>query len=494
MGETNAKQGAVPHRLFGRRRLMTPYARITRENVLEVFETVRYDMEVNFLQTQTLYRYFVGEQNILHREKEVRPEICNRATENHAAQIVRFKTGHIFGEPIRYVCRAAEKGAESHGVLGMLKRAVSGENRISERITDLNEMMHVAGKAALDMELGEWMFTCGVGYRLLLPDPTERLPFLIDTLDPRFTAVVYTTEAGRAPVMSIQKKADVNGDDVFWCYTPDTLYRIREGIVEDAQDNPLGFIPVYEYTTGLARMGGFEPAINLLDALNVVVNNRLDGLEQFIQAFMVCENVKIDSTLWDRLREEGLLSYTSDPGNPGKVYMISSELNQSQVQTLKDDILQQILTICDMPDRNGSSRTTGDTGQAVILRDGWSSAESYAKAVVLCFEPVEKRFLYDLLSLLDAKNVPLGITVGDIGIKFTRNMTDNMLTKTQALQNMLEAGVAPRIAISHCNMFSDPEQVYMDSLPYLRKWELAAESEPQETPANNKPNPSEADE
>ena len=479
------KQGTVPHRLFGRKRLMTPYPIVTSDNIIEIFESVRYDMEANFLQAQTLYRHFVGDQAALYRQKDVRPEICNRATENHASQIVSFKTGHIFGEPVRYVCRAAEEKSEPAKGLG--------DSKTSKQITALNEMMHIAGKASLDKEMAEWMFISGTGYRILLPDATERLPFLIDTLDPRFTALVYTTEPGRAPVLSIQKKFDRSGDEVFWCYTTDALYEIRGSQVISRHPHSLGFIPIYEYSTGLARMGGFEAAINLLDALNVVVNNRLDGLEQFIQAFMVCENVKMDPLKWDTLRAQGMLSYMSDPAMPGRVYMINNELNQSQTQTLKDDIIQQIMTICDMPDRNGTNRTTGDTGQAVILRDGWSAAESYAKSVVLSFEPVEERFLSNLLSLLAAKGVGLGITVGDIGIKFTRNMTDNMLTKTQALQNMLEAGINPRIAISHCGMFSDPEQVYMDSLPYLEKWTQADIPEGV-TPANNKPNPPDADE
>ena len=52
-------------------------------------------------------------------------------------------------------------------------------------------------------------------------------------------------------------------------------------------------------------------------------------------------------------------------------------------------------------------------------------------------------------------------------MKFTRNKTDNLLTKTQGLMNMLQAGIHPRIAILHCGLFSDPEQVYQDSKPYL---------------------------
>ena len=69
---------------------------------------------------------------------------------------------------------------------------------------------------------------------------------------------------------------------------------------------------------------------------------------------------------------------------------------------------------------------------------------------------------------------------------------------------MLEAGIHPQIAIANSNLFSDPEQVYIDSLPYIRnKWKTKEEADvdnPVEKegddsnivpPNNNKPNPEE---
>jgi hypothetical protein len=138
-----------------------------------------------------------------------------------------------------------------------------------------------------------------------------------------------------------------------------------------------------------------------------------------------------------------------------------------------------------MPDRNGASKTTGDTGQAVSLRDGWSAAEARAKDTELVFKKSEKEFLHIVFRILkDSNNINLSLK--DIDIKFTRNKADNILTKTQGLQNMLEAGVNPRTAIEVSNLFSDPEQVYIDSQKYLKKWEYA---EAKVTPGNNKPNP-----
>lgn len=469
---TRDNKGYVPHRLFGRKALMSSYTEINESNIEKAFAEIRSDFEANSMQCETLWKYYRGDQNILYRTKTKRPEICNRAVVNCPLEIVNFKSGYSFGEPVQYVCRA------------------SGEDEgISQRVADLNEFMYGAGKFGLDKELGDWLFTCGTAYRMIMSGDDIQ-PFRIDTLDPRNTGVAYSADFGRAPVMAIQRKRDENGDTVFWCWTADYVYKLSGGLLVSKEPHAMGFIPIFEYTTGNARLGAFEPAMGLIDALNIIENNRVDGVEQFVQFFMKCVNVKLDPEQYAELRDAGLMSFTSDPGNPGDVNPVTVELDQSQTQVLADDIYQQILIKCDMPDRNGANRTTGDTGQAVILRDGWSAAESYARSIEMFFKPVEQRFIGAALKLCAMRGYDLGLKVSDIGIKFTRNMTDNLLTKTQGLQNELEAGIHPRICIANCGLFSDPEQVYLDSIEYLKKWLPGAnQPEVEVTPANNKPNP-----
>lgn len=469
---TRDNKGYVPHRLFGRKALMSSYTEINESNIEKAFAEIRSDFEANSMQCETLWKYYRGDQNILYRTKTKRPEICNRAVVNCPLEIVNFKSGYSFGEPVQYVCRA------------------SGEDEgISQRVADLNEFMYGAGKFGLDKELGDWLFTCGTAYRMIMSGDDIQ-PFRIDTLDPRNTGVAYSADFGRAPVMAIQRKRDENGDTVFWCWTADYVYKLSGGLLVSKEPHAMGFIPIFEYTTGNARLGAFEPAMGLIDALNIIENNRVDGVEQFVQFFMKCVNVKLDPEQYAELREAGLMSFTSDPGNPGDVNPVTVELDQSQTQVLAEDIYQQILIKCDMPDRNGANRTTGDTGQAVILRDGWSAAESYARSIEMFFKPVEQRFIGAALKLCAMRGYDLGLKVSDIGIKFTRNMTDNLLTKTQGLQNELEAGIHPRICIANCGLFSDPEQVYLDSIEYLKKWLPGAnQPEAEVTPANNKPNP-----
>lgn len=469
---TRDNKGYVPHRLFGRKALMSSYTEINESNIEKAFAEIRSDFEANSMQCETLWKYYRGDQNILYRTKTKRPEICNRAVVNCPLEIVNFKSGYSFGEPVQYVCRASGEDEE-----------------ISRRVADLNEFMYNAGKFGLDKELGDWLFTCGTAYRMIMSGDDIQ-PLRIDTLDPRNTGVAYSADFGRAPVMAIQRKRDENGDTVFWCWTADYVYKLSGGLLVSKEPHAMGFIPIFEYTTGNARLGAFEPAMGLIDALNIIENNRVDGVEQFVQFFMKCVNVKLDPEQYAELREAGLMSFTSDPGNPGDVNPVTVELDQSQTQVLAEDIYQQILIKCDMPDRNGANRTTGDTGQAVILRDGWSAAESYARSIEMFFKPVEQRFIGAALKLCAMRGYDLGLKVSDIGIKFTRNMTDNLLTKTQGLQNELEAGIHPRICIANCGLFSDPEQVYLDSIEYLKKWLPGAnQPEVEVTPANNKPNP-----
>lgn len=87
----------------------------------------------------------------------------------------------------------------------------------------------------------------------------------------------------------------------------------------------------------------------------------------------------------------------------------------------------------------------------------------------MVFKCSEKMFLRLALRIINTVH-GLDLKLSDIDIKFTRNKTDNLLVKTQGLQNMLEAGIHPQIAIANSGLFSDPEQTYLDSLPYLEKW------------------------
>lgn len=182
-----------------------------------------------------------------------------------------------------------------------------------------------------------------------------------------------------------------DGTLVFSCYTHDHFYEITNTwVIRRSVEQFLG-LPIIEYPANNARLGAFEIVLPLLDAINNVDSNRLDGVEQFIQALMLFHNVDISSEDFKLLREEGAIKYKDiDPQFKAEIEYLTAELNQSQTQTLVDHMYNTVLTICGMPNRNGGS-STSDTGSAVIMRDGWSAAEARAKDSELMFKKVRKR-------------------------------------------------------------------------------------------------------
>lgn len=434
---------------------------IDKSNVVQVLSESLTIHNKNSKEIDYLYNYYKGRQPILSKEKKVRSEINYTIVENHALEIVDFKKGHIFGEPVQYVVRGERTG-------------------VSDQVAQLNEFMFVEDKAAKDKNLAEWFFIAGVAYRLILPDSffnrqIDESPFEIATLDPRSTFVVYNYRFDHYPLMAVTYSTNSQGQTLYSVYTPTEYFEIQGSTFSDlsilsGDPHALGHIPIIEYTANANRLGMFETVLPLLDAINLTISNRLNGIEQFVQSFLKFVNCEIDETKFTALKDMGAILIKSTGGLDADVDIISEELDQAQTQITKDDLYQSVLTICSIPDRQGGFRSSADTGVAVSLRDGWTAAETNAKDIETSFKSADRRFLKLVLHILSVKLNDFNLSLSDISIKFTRNRTDNFLVKTQGMQGLLESGVHPRIALATSGLFSDPEQVYVDSMEYLTKW------------------------
>lgn len=450
--------------LCGRTKIYSDEIEVTESNVVSILDKALPVHEKNRREIQTLYDYYRGKTDIFNRVKAVRPEINNRINENRANEIVNFKLGYLFGEPIQYIRR--------------------GENEeVTAEINRLNEYMFAEDKASKDKAVGEWMLIAGVARRIILPDPAnnaDESPFEIYTLDPRNSFVVYSNELGEKPVMGVTYVEKSNGVTVYSVYTADQFFKVSTGgnlgkmVVTESASHPLGGVPIVEYLANNAQLGAFEVVITILDAINNIQSCRMDDLEQFVNAIMAFIGCDVDSETLDMLKKNNAIAIP--PG--GDVKLLTAALQQADTQVLADALYKDVLTICGMPNRNGST-STSDTGAAVVYRDGWSDAETQAKSMETMFKEAEKKFLKLALRICETYN-RLALKLSDIEIKFSRRNTENLLVKTQALIQMLEAGASPEVAFTTCGLWSDPLDVYTQSKPFLRKWELDDGEQPQE--------------
>ena len=451
------EKGVDEMEMYGRRVITTDATEITSENIVNELNNAFSEHSLNRTEIEYLWNYYRGKQPILFRQKDVRPEICNKIVENRANEIVSFKVGYLCGEPIQYVGR-------------------NSDEMVSQAIGELNEMMFSENKATQDKEVVEWQMISGTAYRLVLPDVAgseDDAPFEMNTLDPRDTFVVYSSEVGNKPVFAVKYRTDKENRRIASVYTSNRFWKLVDDKIVEERHHSLGIIPIFEYPANNARQGAFEIVLPLLDAINNVASNRMDGVEQFVQAFIKFINCDITSEDFEKLKEMGAIKVKSVDGQQADVDIVTNELNQIQTQTLVDYLYQTVLTICGMPNRNGGS-STSDTGSAVLLRDGWSLAEARAKDSELMFKKSEQevlklvlRIIRDTQGLSDAL---YSLRLKNISMQFTRRNYENVQSKSQVLVSMLQQDkIHPRLAFEHCGLFSDPENAYQASMDYYEE-------------------------
>lgn len=442
----------------GRTRVFSPYTSVNANNILSILGSATIIHAKNVGEINYLEAYRKGFQPIIYRTKDVRPEINNKIVENRADEIIAFKVGYEYGEPVAYVSKSSNKVSSSE-------------------LNAFNDYMGLEGKYAKDSLLAQMFKTYGNAYRLILPDvegKDDSAPFHIYNIDPRLAFIVYSTDIGNKPLMGviISYVMDKNNKQVLReaCYTDTEYFLVVDGVIVEHRYHYYGAIPLIEYDCNPQYQGEFEKVIPMLDAINLIDSDCVNGIEQFIQAIMVFKNVDIDDATFKQLKDYGAIKINDDGTAEANVSYLNQELNQTQTTGLKAIMWDAVREIVGMPDRhNGAS--TSDTGVAVIVRDGWSDAESRAKQSDLLFKEAEGKLISLALHYCYILSPDIhSLRLRDIDIKFTRRNYENTYQKVQALDTMLKnQKIAPRLAFVTCGLFPDPESAYKESMDYYNE-------------------------
>ena len=459
---------------IGRKKILCDEKQITAANVVAILSSALLIHDENSAQINYLHNYRRGDQPILKRLKKNRPEICNRIVENVANEIVAFRTGNLCGEPIQYVSRGKDAS-------------------ISDEIQKLNDQMLLIGKENLDIELCEWRNTCGTGYRMVISnaeyikstvtpwlnnqgelDPDESV-IKAYTLDPRYSFVIYYSGLGEPPIAGVKYIEREDKTKIYTVYTNEYRFDVifAEGQEATVKEYPhaLKFIPIIEYPLNSIRLGAMELVLPLLDALNTVSSNRIDGIEQFIQSLIVLYGIDIDGDEAVALKDKGVIKLpaVTDAGKVG-IDILASQLQQADTQTVVDYMRKTIYEIVGMPTNSSGGMSTSDTGRAVEMRDGWSSTETLAKPDEKAFKLPERIYFLRAVLRIMRDTIGTSLTLKDIDIKFTRRIYEGLVAKSQVLLNMLATNkIAPELAFSTCGLFSDPEDAAKKSQEYYDK-------------------------
>lgn len=435
---------------YGRKIAYVDFSEVTPGNVLKIFNEGVRCLNWNRPAIRYLHDYYKGDQPALYRNKTVRDDINNPVVENHAFEIVAFKNAQTYGEPVQCV-------------------SLKNEESVNKAVDKLNDYNRVADKRLADIECGEWTSSVGTGFKAIQrTKPPYLAPYRLVAPSPMNTVVVYSAITFE-PLLSIQQFKDEDGNQYYQCFSAFLEYIYKNGKMSAGTIHAFGGIPIVEYPNNADRISDIELVITMLDAINEVQSNRVDSVEQFVQAYFKFLDCDVDEEVFAKMKMNGAIVVKSNNGSQrADVSLIQQELNQEGTQVAKDDLWDNALSILAIPNRE-SQNSGGDTAGAVQLRAGFDFARQRADIkdpyVVRGDRRLNKVALKVIEQAKGANECP--ITEMDYDVHIVHSPTDNLLVKSEALEILLRSGIHPLVAIKVCSLWTDAEKVYLQSRPYL---------------------------
>lgn len=488
---TSTEHEITAYTLRGRRRIYTDSLAITAENVIQELQWAIMWHEQNAAEMRFLLRYEKGYQP-LPRKKTVRSDIDINVVDNVANQVVVFKMGYIWGNPILYIHRGNRDIAGSDEEIN---------NRQDTGVTMLNEMNEIEFVQSKDQELARYVEICGIGHQMVdvRPKFNGLSCFELMTLNPLYTFCIYRNSAKQEKLAGVTFRRNRYGDTYYTVFTPDRRYEILnivtildpitkqrkkvdkwEHLDRSGEKNPFEMIPIVEFDRSPDRTGCFERQISDMDALNVEVSDFANTVSQTTQEIWWGNDfdLPVDSDGKPVAPVGGQWVMTSSAaGNNPKIQPLHSSLDLSGVQANIESKRDLILEKCYVPRQ--SEPGGGSTGTAMSMSSGWAAAEAAAA--------MEERMLFrgkmeianlEIKAIHTASDVPsesplLTLRPSDVLPQFTRNKTYDLVSKVNAMVTMIKAGVHGRAAMETVDLFTDVAQTWADSRDVINRYQEA---------------------
>lgn len=415
---------------YGRKRIILDYDEVNRENFKEVFGKAFPIFKQNKNDCEKLIKIFLGEQDILRRPAPNTSNINNKTVVNYAFPITREIVGYTFGNPFELVQKNTDNQKE---------------------VQKISDVYDYEGSYAVDISTALYASICGFGYQITMPsadiseDNTPEVPIVYSTLSPEHTFVVQSTKVGNPQIMSCMEVIDSTGKQLkYIAFT--NKYKITYDMKEETmtfEDNPIGLDPITMFPNSLLLTGDWEQALPVMDAINQVASDSLNDIEGSIRSLLVLIGTELEDekTTLKMIKDKRLLALANGNGQTGQLdaKFISPKLDSNEVREIREFLTEAKNIITGIPDRQ--TAVGGDTGAAVINRNGWTDIEIVARLKELYFKKSKKKQVAVALKILqDLGQVDSKLRVMDIEISLARNTLDNLSVKASAFAALVATG------------------------------------------------------
>lgn len=412
---------------YGRRKIILDYDEVNRNNIKEVIEKALVWHKRNQHDCEYLIKYFLGDQDILYRLAPETSNINNQVVVNYAYPITREIVGYTFGNPIEYI-----------------QRDVGKKNDIEV----LSDIYHDLGSYNVDKDTATYCSICGVGYQITLPSSdinennVPEIPITVTNLDPRDTFCVFSNRISNPQILGCHIIHTDNEGDRYLCYTDTESFILNDSLeITEESNNLIGENPITMFENSVFRTGDWEQAISVMNASNLVASDSLNDIEGTIRSLLVVLGAEFedDSVGLQGIKKNRLLTLVHPQGGNVDAKFISPQVDSSSINNIREYLEQARNVITGIPDRQTASG--GDTGTAVLNRNGWTDIEIVAKLKELFFKKSKQKQLGVGIKILQMLGkVSKELSPLNVELAIGRNTLDNLQTKTQAFSTLVATG------------------------------------------------------
>lgn len=423
----------------------------------------------------------------------------NKIKQNHAYSIVTFKEGFLLGDKREF----AQKSDSNSDDLIYLERYLSDVAFYSKDL-EVKHNIYSTGIGTSFVSVRPDLVADDNGvYRFKVKkegyDVDNDSPFIYECVDSQYNAVVYTSKIGKRGLgdlfcfnISTEYDKDGNEKTVYTVYTREYTIRLNDEF--EFMDSPIStpidlkMLPMVEHSINSSRIGAVEIIEGMLNGVNTLVSNCVDNVVDTVNQILVFLGCDAKEIKLEDILESGMICIPPSNGtvNPA-LDKITLDMRYSDVNVLMQEILTRCYDIAGVP----LSNTTSGNGnnQAAYVGGGWTNAMTIIKRDVRALEESDRELLKKMLLIckLNPDNKVNEISANQIEIKYNVKITDNVLSYTQALQNLVDSNVPFEHILKAIPLWGDTKTVAKDWNENVKRLKEEQENQNRENEVSGSP-------
>lgn len=442
---------------------------LTIENVKPYLSDIYSTFCSNSNKIRKYYNMYQNEHDIVNkvRKYEDNASINNKVATPHLWSMVNFKSGYALGNPKEY--------------------AQTEENQTDD-IKYLNKYAKSVNLRTIDKNVITWVYATGIGYYFIEPktedvDLESEAPFNVYVRDADTCTKVYSSYNGEDQLFDMlftsYKKIDQGKEkDIILVsiYLPDSYYEFE---ADNSIPGTLNFkevskkrhprkvykrLPLVEKFANESRIGLCEIGETLQNAIDDIYSNEVDNVEDLVNEMLILRNCILGNTPEEKAdnlkaaRENGVLEIVDPSDNrEADVKTISTKLDYTDILSLLDSLKNELYSTCGVPIAVSDTSNGGNKQGALQLGNGWENSYDRLLDDINSFLIADYELLDKILFI--CKKTPRSklneLNSNEIEIKYNPNMTDNIVSKAQALQIFDNCNIPPEIYIPWVRISND---------------------------------------